>query len=770
MKKLFFEISLACLLTFLFFLPNLLQGKVPIPADSLLGLYHPFRDVSLDGYNPGKFPAKNPLITDPVLQTYPWRYQVVKNIKEGNLPLWNPYSFSGQPLAANIQSSPLQILNILFIIFDFKIAWALSVILPQLAITIFMYLFLRSLNLSKISSVFGSIVLPLTGFFIAWQAWGTVITTAMWLPLILLATTKLFTKISTKWFLILILATSQTILSGHWQTALYVFIAFISYCIYFFLKTGKRLPLFFSIVALILGISISAIQLFPSVEFLKYSARNIDQGYYQGREDWFLPPQNLIQLIAPDFFGNPATYNYWGIWNYAEFVSFIGIVPLSLAIYGLIVRSTYRGFFIALGLIALIFGLENPISKIPYSLSIPHVSSLQPSRIIFLLVFSLTGLTSIGLDRLLKEKSTLKIFFGPLIVILMLLAIASMTIFAKDLFPKDPNLDPVAIAKRNLILPVLTTFALLAITFLRLRIRSLAIILIFAITIFELFRFGYKFTSFSKFSWIFPKTQTTDFLASSQRPFRIMTTDRRIMHPNTSSVYGIESIDGYDPLYLQEYAKLISSWQSGAFQNEPASFNRIITPQKVDSPFVNLLNVKYILSFDEIKNPNLVKVFQEGETKVFENKKVIPRAFFVKEVVKVQNDNQEVTRLLDENFDLATKATSQEFDFRQEGTSSRVRFEKYTDQSQALSAQTDKDAPLILTNVFYPGWQATVDGRTVPIKKANFMFQSIIVPAGTHKVEFNFLPQSFYNGAYTSLAGLGGSFLVGVYLWKRKYQ
>ena len=122
MKKFFsnFPLILAPIIIFAFFLPSLISGKIPIPADSILSLYHPFRDISIDGFSPGRFPAKNPLITDPVLQTYPWRKLVVEAFKNKEMPLWNPYSFSGQPLLANLQSAPFSITNLLFFIFPFK--------------------------------------------------------------------------------------------------------------------------------------------------------------------------------------------------------------------------------------------------------------------------------------------------------------------------------------------------------------------------------------------------------------------------------------------------------------------------------------------------------------------------------------------------------------------------------------------------------------------------------------------------------------------------
>ncbi len=133
MKKLFIKyqyLGLLLVIVFSFFAPKLITGKVPIPSDSLLGLYHPWRDNSYQGYNPEKFPVKNPLITDPILQTYPWRFISIENIKHLNFPLWNPYSFSGQPLLANVQSAPFGILNIIFLVLPFKASWIVQIILP----------------------------------------------------------------------------------------------------------------------------------------------------------------------------------------------------------------------------------------------------------------------------------------------------------------------------------------------------------------------------------------------------------------------------------------------------------------------------------------------------------------------------------------------------------------------------------------------------------------------------------------------------------------
>lgn len=774
MKKSFFKFVpavLVCLVVFSFFLPKLLKGKLPIPADSLLGLYHPWRDLSTDNYLPGKFPVKNPLITDPILQTYPWRYLVISNFKNFELPLWNPYSFSGQPLLGNIQSSPFQIFNLLFFIMPFKLAWSIQIILVPIFTALFMYLFLRSCMLSKQASFFGALILPFTGFFMVWLTWGTVTTASLWLPLILLSVNNFF-KTRHIWYLALLaLATSQTVFAGHWQTAFYVFLLTVLYLFFKFFQTSKKDLLVASLVVIFLALAGTAIQVLPSLEFINNSTRNVDQSYSPGREDWFVPIKQLVQIIVPDYFGNPTTYNYTGVWNYAEFVSYIGIIPLIFAIVPLFKRSRLAVFFIAVAFGSILFALKNPISIVPYKYNFPLLSSMQPSRILFIFTFSLVVLASFGFEQFLKNFKLKQIFFSVLPVLLLIISLLVYTVLFNDNFSKVNDINTFKVALRNLIPSFVLTFAfiilILSLFFLK-NLKQLIIFAFFLLTILEIFRFSYKFTPFSKLTWIFPDTQTTKFLSSIARPFRIITTDRRILNGNTSAVYKLENIAGYDPLFLADYGQLATVWDSGEI-TKPGSFNRFVTPQKYNHKIANFLNAKYIVTFDNLDDQGFEKVHEEGETKIYENKNALPRAFFVKEVIKTDNRNNELEKLIDKNFDLKNSAVSSEFSHDLQEFTPKVDFTKYDDQSFKLKVSLDKTAPLVVSNPYYPGWEALVDNQITQIKRVNYMFQSIIIPEGEHGVEFRFRPSSFYNGL---LISLGSVILLTIFLviWKRKYQ
>lgn len=64
-----------------------------------------------------------------------------------------------------------------------------------------------------------------------------------------------------------------------------------------------------------------------------------------------------------------------------------------------------------------------------------------------------------------------------------------------------------------------------------------------------------------------------------------------------------------------------------------------------------------------------------------------------------------------------------------------------------MRTQTTRDGYLVLSEIFYPGWRATVDGKEVPVERADYLITVLPLPAGTHKVEYRYDPLSLKVGA-----------------------
>lgn len=737
-----------------FFYPTILQKKIPIPADTIVGMYHPWRDVVWDGYSKG-VPYKNFLITDPVRQQFVWRNLAINELKKGQLPLWNPYSFSGTALLANYQSATFYPLNIIFFIFPFNTAWTILVILQPMLGGIFLYLYLRFMKVSKIGSFMGAVTFAFGGFSVAWMEWNTVVHTVIWLPLILLSKEHILKKNTFQWILVLLLAEISSFFAGHLQVLFYTLIISNSYLfcrivqiVWYKKGLSNKIRVFLSklVPFIIIGLTVlfvTAIQWWPTFRFIAYSARESDlNGFLQA--GWFIPWQNLIQFIAPDFFGNPATANYWGIWNYAEFTGYIGVIPFIFALYALIfTRSKKIFFFGGFIILSILFAFPTFIAKLPFILRIPFLSTSQPTRIMFVLDFSLAILSALGFDYFMKNRSIKNILTILVALSVFLLTLWLMTIFPK-IFGISVNYENLLIAQKNLILPTLLFIATgIIMTAYCLESKNkyarLFTVCCFFIVIFDLFRFGWKFTPFSREDWIFPKTSILDILSKEVDQYRVMALDRRILAPNFSVMYKLQDVSGYDPLYLSNYNQLVSAWDRGTPDIRLSSFNRIITPTNYENFITDLLGVRYLLSLTPLKSDKLEFITSEGNTYLYKNKKAFPRVFLAENIKKVDSKQTMIDAMFALSDNLRnTVVTYDQIDIETKELQSKetTKILYYLPNKIRIEVNCLTQRLLVLTDTYYPTWKAFIDGKESKIYQVNFAFRAVLVPVGSHTVEF----------------------------------
>jgi len=744
MKRSFNTICIAIFLLVvgIFFYQTILLGKLPVPTDSLVGLYHPFRDLYAQT-NPRGVPYKNFLITDPVRQQIPWRKIAMDQWKQGKLPIWNPYTFSGTSLIANIQAAVFYPFNVLFLIFDFPIAWTILVILQPILAGIFLFFYLRNKDIHPVASLFGAIAWSFSGFTIAWLTWGTIVHVALWLPLCLLSIDKMAEskphKSTLLWLMLGTLSFVMQVFAGHMQIALYTIVVTVAYGLWRFRTMHP-----FLIAEICIFLFITSIAWVPLLRFVMVSGRvgEVDSWLKEG---WFLPWQHLVQFIVPDFFGNPATLNYWGVWNYGEFIGYIGIVPLLFAI-AFNKEDRDRFFWLLVGFVSLFFALPTPLTKLFYQLHIPVISWLQPTRLMVLIDFSLVMLAVFGFDAWIKKK---RVSWLPVVGLVGIFVALWIFIMTNRFFVSNETVRMgLTVAKRNMIFPIAILFVSLAVLFVsslvKKRILFLFCVVIFVnITAFDLLRFGWKFTPFTPREYFFPETKILSFLKQQTKPFRIMSTDKRLLPPNVSAYYGIETIEGYDPLMAGRYEELMAAIARGKPDiTPPFGFNRIITVDNPDSILLRLFNVRYVLSLRDIDLPFLKKVFQEGETRVYENALVLPRAFLVSEVRWVTNKQEAMNALFDRAFDPANtaiieKSTTSPSVFPIEFAKGKTTMISYTESSLVIETETEREGFVVVAQSYSPDWHAKIGSTPLPIFRTNYHFMGLLVPRGRNRIEFS---------------------------------
>ncbi len=752
----------------IFFYPVWLQNKVPIPADMIVGVYFPWLDYKW-GYPTG-VPVKNPITSDVVSFTFPMQMLAIDLIKQGQWPLWNPLILTGTPLLANFQSAPFSPTNIFYFLFNKLDAWSLQIMTQLFLAAPFLYLLLREFGRSKIASFFGGLFFSFSGFQIIWMEWNGHSLTAAFFPLIFFLSLKWFKSGKFFWGVFLSLSLAVQIFSGYPQIILY---EFLSLPILIFWMDKKLFlnfkKIFGFIFFLTLGVSLSAIQVLPGIELLSLSQRTVEDVVNVSA---FLPWRMLITIFAPDFFGNHVTGNYWGPGDYTYVAGFSGVVVATLAVLASLTffKDKWVRFLLSIAGLSLLIALPNPLSILLKESGLLGLQAASAHRSLILLNLSLAGLAAFGLDVILEKKlnvkNTVRSFYLPAVFILGFL-LATLTSFLY-IYKSGGDINNLMVALKNLILPVilLAFLAMLLLATLKTNKKNIVVFLIGFLSVFELFRFGWKFTPFSPKHIIFPKTPVIEYLQNQPQPFRVFAED--VIPINLLMPYNLARVEGYDAVYPIRFAKFLSVLNSNSVNFGP--MGRYGSINNIDSNLLDISNAKYILAVKkENKIPKkfernyLKPVFEDKTVVVFENLKALPRVamFYDWEISK--DDTKTLSRLIDPDFLINKKLILEKEPGINAWQGENIVFFQESPNKKVINLKTDQNGILFISDAFYPGWQVFVDGKQKEILRANYNFMAVPVETGTHEVLIKYQPSSFEWGKMITLISGGVLILVLVY-------
>ena len=149
--------------------------------------------------------------------------------------------------------------------------------------------------------------------------------------------------------------------------------------------------------------------------------------------------------------------------------------------------------------------------------------------------------------------------------------------------------------------------------------------------------------------------------------------------------------------------------------------------------------MKYVLSLSDISAPHLKKVFEEGETKVYENSKAFERVFFVENIIISENKHETIEYMYDPKVDLRKSAIVEHADGsiapKRLGVG-RAQITRYQDNYVEIKTSNKNDGFLVFTDSYYPSWRVTLDGAPWTMTRVNYNFRGIHVPRGDHTLRF----------------------------------
>ena len=448
MRRLLLDLVLLFLLPLLMFWPQTVGGRTLLPTENLYQYepYATYREVV-------KAPAipHNHLLSDLVLQNMQWKLFTRQQIAEGEIPLWNPYQFSGIPFLAAGQQSILYPFSLLYYVLPIAAAYGWFTVVQLWLAGAFMYAFLRGLGRGRLGALVSGVTYQLSAFFVINAVFPMIMAAAVWLPLLLLMIEYVIRQrpllrrpSSVPWVMIGAVALGCNIFAGHPEITYYTLLIMGYYAAARLVLRWRQDALrhlaaraAWLVTMVALGIGLGAAQFLPLFEFASVNWRS-ERGSIDTVLSYAHPPRDVLQFALPNFYGSPAHHTYfdwftlqtvpvtvnahgepithteWGMKNYVEGALYVGILPLALAAFALL---TYRRpvgaqhaaplqqpvilIFALLTLVALTFMFGLPTYRLIYLL--PGINQLNTAfRWIFAVTLGVAVLAGFGADALLK--------------------------------------------------------------------------------------------------------------------------------------------------------------------------------------------------------------------------------------------------------------------------------------------------------------------------------------------------------------------------------
>lgn len=585
---------------------------------------------------------------------------------------------------------------------------------------------------------------------------------AIWIPLIFAFFIKALQTGKLVWSMASGMCIGVSILGGHIQPPLYAVVGLSFYAVYraiigFHERESYRSvlwPLFCLGVCGLIGFSLAAIQILPSLEYARLALRwvgspdpietSVKIPYWIVSSRDYFHPQDLFAFLIPSLLssrdGNP----------------YMGILPLMFAMLAVAGRKDIHvRFFFALAAISLLYsmGTFSIIHGLAYAF-IPMIDKIrEPIRGLYLVHFCLAVLVGYGVEIVSKpmKRADKQVLVGLTKYSTYFLGVVSAIIFyvylrfklSGEVIKGEPNLEEL-----SFFLLILAC----SVAFLKGRgyaitrpLMSKAIIVFFVVL--DLFSYYGKesfllkrnFDQKSNFSpeQYYKRCEAIKFLQAQAGFFRIENRGNALP-PNFGDVFHLHGILGYSATMLKDYYEFVF--------------------MKPTSRVYDLLNVRYIVSKESIEEAKLV---HDGEIKVYERSTYFPRAWVVCGIEVIKRPSVLAQRLMSEDFDPQQAVILMEsppnfvsmLTGRKEGESA-CEITKHSPNEIVLNVETTADGFLVLSEIYYPGWKAYIDGRESKIYKANYIFRALYLTRGSHTVIFKYEPASFQTGLCLSLLTL----------------
>jgi hypothetical protein len=730
---------------------------------------------------------------DTITQYYPWYSYLGERLRSGDIPAWNPYQFSGAPFAADPLSGWTYLpAMFLFAVLPVSIAAGSYLFVHLLLAGLFTYALARTLRMNVAGALLASVAYEFNGF----MYWRNVccspyVGVMTWLPLAILGAELAIRSPRWLdrglWWGVGGLALSQILAAWPGQGSYYALLALGGYVAYRTLLfppenvrgiRGRALGLVMHGGGVLLfGFGLAAAGILPRLEYLSLSS--LSGGY-----------ANIEGVRAA-----------WGGWTSKDWERLLvpglvypGLSTLALALAApLLARGRHATpYFAVLVLCTIILaGKEvTPLHSVLYQLlpGFEWIHPHGPARIKVILYLGFSLLAGAALSRLGERGLDARTLVALPILTSLLIVAFGLSGGVQGLFSTDPG-TTIPAASLLALVGANVCVVIYVVSSRGRRVAAFVLILVVFVDLFAAGRTtiaGYETADLGKelvkidLTRYFENTGAAEFLRTEDAPARYFgfgphshgekrsfrynnwfaeRDTTALLASNLGTASGLQSIQGYNAVHIARYDEYIQALNG----RSQGYHNADVVPRGLDSPLLDLLNVRYIIVpattqpdqdvLRELKNAHPT-VYSDDQVDVLENRDALPRAWIVhsaKRVPRTETLKQLNSGGVNPRRTALLEHSPPELSIPEDASADRALVETY--EADRISLQTSTGAPglLVLSEAYYPAWKAYVDGRPVPLYVADHVLRAVPVPAGEHTVELRYESWSLRVGLVVSL-------------------
>jgi len=657
------------------------------------------------------------LISDILYFFEPAKSYLHESLSAGRLALWTPYLFCGYPLGAEGQVATFYPPSLL-------LSWLLEgggavnwlVISHLMLAAVSMYLLARLLDSSPFAAWLSGVVFSFSGYLFAHLHHLSLLCAAAWLPLVILFVERAWRRPVASNAALAALCWAAAALAGHPQTLFYTSLTVLFWVCWRTVQAGRSRqgwPVGRAVATLaitfLLGLGVAAVQLLLTRD-LSATAPHGERGSLAYVTSFSLLGEHLFGLVSPNFHGSPAFQNYQGERYYWEYVLYLGLLPLLLALVGVATRRGVVLAGLAAGALLLALAESNPLYHLLRHL--PGFADFRaPARWVFVFTFAAALLAGMGWDAVVGRRWLSMGRRGWLVG-----AVGAVLVLG-DLWHFDRTLatltSPQAYTLTN---PVAETLQ---------RDRGWWRVLIAS-----------------------PKAADAEWVPPggwARNPDGWVEM-RLNLGASVAQSYRLRSLYGYAGFMDSDHTELLTT-----------AYNRMMTQQ--DARLLSLVGTRYLAVPAETVLPGFDRT-TIGPFALYRNPGAFPRAFVVGEALPAASRDQALRRTLElaeaNRLRQTAVVTGDLRAFRPAGTGRAeiTQIHELRPEHVVIEATSERDALLVLNERWDPGWQAICDGRPAPLVEVDTVLMGVPLPQGRHTIEFVYRPRGLTFGLPISLASL----------------